>query len=379
MKTSKVDKILQSTAMAKPQGTRVRHFILENVASHPGDIAKRTATRFGITRQAVNKHLHRLVEEGSLTETGQTRNRSYALAALSEWDHSYPIETGLAEDVVWTREIRLALGNLADNVLRLWQHGFTEMFNNAIDHSEGSQIYVAIRRTARDTEMLIADNGVGIFRKIQTRLSLLDERHAILELSKGKLTTDPAHHTGEGIFFTSRMFDSFDILSGDVSFSQTYGDENDWIRDNPQFQNGTTVWMRLHNETNRTAKAIFDEYVSGDDYDFSRTVVPVVLAQYVGDPLISRSQAKRVLARVDLFRTVVFDFSGVESIGQAFADEIFRVFAQAHPAINLQFIHANTAVRQMIRRAQPQGTSRSTIKEPSGTAAVGRRKRRGDG
>jgi hypothetical protein len=52
-----------------------------------------------------------------------------------------------------------------------------------------------------------------------------------------------------------------------------------------------------------------------------------------GDPLISRSQAKRVLARVELFRTVLFDFSRVSSIGQAFADEMFRVFAHTHPGI----------------------------------------------
>jgi hypothetical protein len=69
-------------------------------------------------------------------------------------------------------------------------------------------------------------------------------------------------------------------------------------------------------------------------------------------PLISRSQAKRVLARVDLFRTVVFDFSQIDSIGQAFADEIFRVFAQSHPETKLQFIHANASVGTMITRAR---------------------------
>jgi hypothetical protein len=108
--------------------------------------------------------------------------------------------------------------------------------------------------------------------------------------------------------------------------------------------------MRLRNHSTRTPKKIFAEYVSGEDCDFSRTVVPVVLAQYVGDPLISRSQAKRVLSRVELFRTVVFDFSKVDAVGQAFADEIFRVFAKAHPGIDLQVIHANAAVRKMISR-----------------------------
>lgn len=342
--------------MARAQGNRVRGFILENVENHPTDIAKRTARRFGITRQAVHKHLTRLVRDGAITETGQTRDHTYRLAILSEWTKSYRIEGGLEEDVIWSRDVRPALGELADHVLLLWQHGFTEMFNNAIDHSEGSEIQVAIRQTAASTEMIVADNGVGIFRKIQSRLGLLDERHAILELSKGKLTTDPQRHTGEGIFFTSRMFDSFNILSGGVSFTHVSGEEQDWIRDDPEFRNGTTVWMRLSHRTTRTTRQIFDQYASAPDFDFSRTVVPVVLALHVGEPLISRSQAKRVLARVELFRTVVFDFSDVESIGQAFADEIFRVFAHAHPEIELQFVNANAAVRQMISRVRPTAT-----------------------
>jgi anti-sigma regulatory factor (Ser/Thr protein kinase) len=343
--------------MTRARGEDVRRFILDHVDEHPFDIAKRAASHFHITRQAVHKHMRRLVDEGALTEAGQTRSREYKLASRSKWEQTYPIEAALAEDIVWTRDVRTALGKLPDNVMKIWQHGFTEMFNNAIDHSQGSRIRVEIRGTTATTEMIVSDDGVGIFRKIQTRLGLLDERHAILELSKGKLTTDPTRHSGEGIFFTSRMFDSFDILSGGVSFSHTSGEENDWIRDNVQSATGTTVWMRLRNRTTRTTKKIFDQYVSGEDYDFSRTVVPVVLAQYAEDSLISRSQAKRVLARIDLFRTVVFDFSGVAAIGQAFADEIFRVFALAHPGIELQFVHANAPVRNMIQRARSSGNT----------------------
>src|ERR1700688_1088134 len=107
-------------------------------------------------------------------------------------------------------------------------YGFTEMFNNALDHSSGTSIYLTIRRNAVDREMIVQDDGVGIFKKIQTELGLLDERHVILELAKGKLTTDPERHTGEGIFFSSRMFDQFDILSGGVFFSHKFED-NDWI------------------------------------------------------------------------------------------------------------------------------------------------------
>ena len=96
--------------------------------------------------------------------------------------------------------------------MALWHYGFTEMFNNAVDHSQGGTIVVAVARTTMDTEMMIGDDGYGIFRKIQQALGLLDERHSVLELAKGKLTTDPRNHTGEGIFFTSRMFDHFRIF-----------------------------------------------------------------------------------------------------------------------------------------------------------------------
>lgn len=339
-------------ARVNSAGENVRRFIVGHVEKHPGNIAKVTAEHFKITRQAVNKHLQKLTAEGCLTETGKTRNRIYKLAALSTWQHTYEIVPSLAEDVVWTNDVSPALGQLPDNVKNIWHHGFTEMFNNVIDHSEGKSVSVHVTKTAATAEILIWDDGVGIFRKIQSKLGLLDERHAILELSKGKLTTDPRHHSGEGIFFTSRMFDSFEILSGGSYFTHEHGKPQDWILEASRERSGTAVFMRLNNHTSRTTTKVFDAYVSGEEFDFTKTVVPVDLARYGNDKLVSRSQAKRVLARVELFKTVAFDFKGVDYIGQAFSDEIFRVFANAHPDIELLAINANSAVKRMIARAR---------------------------
>jgi hypothetical protein len=110
--------------------------------------------------------------------------------------------------------------------------------------------------------------------------------------------------------------------------------------------------MKLSNHTSRTTARVFDQYTTGDEYGFTKTVVPVNLARYGNENLISRSQAKRVLARIELFKTVLFDFNDVPSIGQAFADEIFRVFAIGHPDIELVPIHANAEVKRMIERAR---------------------------
>lgn len=71
-----------------------------------------------------------------------------------------------------------------------------------------------------------------------------------------------------------------------------------------------------------------------------------------GTDLITRSQAKRLMQRVERFRTVMLDFSGVAGIGQAFANEVFRVFANAHPDVELVPVHTVPAVQQMIRRAE---------------------------
>jgi signal transduction histidine kinase len=91
------------------------------------------------------------------------------MAPQADWNQTYSLDAALAEDVVWMRDIRPELGQVPDDVLRIWQHGLTQMFNNAIDHSEGTKIHVEIRRTAATTEMIVADEGVGIFRKIQSR------------------------------------------------------------------------------------------------------------------------------------------------------------------------------------------------------------------
>ncbi len=335
----------------RKRGEEIRQFILDNIEHHPKDVVSLTSRTFDISRQAVNKHVQRLVGQHALLVRGTTRNRHYLLHPLEKWEHIYSLDSTLTEDTVWREDIAGFVGDLSDNVIDIWHYGVTEIINNAIDHSAGQRLHVQVTKTATNTEIVVYDDGEGIFKKIQRELGLLDERHSVLELSKGKLTTDPDNHTGEGVFFSSRMFDDFAILSGSVYFSHKFDDVEDWIMERQRFQTGTGVFMKMANNTTRTSKEIFDSFTSGDDYGFNKTVVPVRLTQYGDEKLISRSQAKRLLARVDKFKTVIFDFDDVETVGQAFADEIFRVFKNQHPEMDLIYIKANKQVQQMISRA----------------------------
>lgn len=334
------------------RGERVRRYILDRVEQSPEGVASAVREAFGISRQAVNRHLQRLCQEGILERSGHTRARQYRLGSLSSWSKAFPIEPGLAEDVVWSNDVSEALSGLERNAADIWHYGFTEMFNNAIDHSEGSAIHVSASRTALAGEIFITDNGCGIFKKIKQALGLVDEQHAVLELSKGKFTTDPQRHSGEGIFFASKMFDRFHIVSGGVCFSNAADEVEEWIWDRLDDVAGTSVYMKLRNETGRTAREVFDRFVSGDDYAVTETVVPVRTVRYGDEQLVSRSQAKRLLARVEQFKTVRLDFIRIDHIGPAFADEIFRVFALRHPHVELVAINTTTDIERMIARAR---------------------------
>ncbi|HEX7339375.1 MAG TPA: STAS-like domain-containing protein [Rhodanobacteraceae bacterium] len=229
------------------------------------------------------------------------------------------------------------------------------MVNNAIDHSEGRHLALTVLSKDGTTMLWVSDDGIGIFRKIAKALALPDDRLALLELAKGKFTTNPREHTGEGVFFSSRVFDFFHIASGGLVFDHSAEHDKDLLTETPPGRDlaGTTVLMSIKNASRRTLKQVFDAFSSGpDEYSFAKTIVPVRLARIGNENLISRSQAKRLMLRVEGFRHVVLDFASVPIIGQSFADEVFRVFALRYPDVELVAIHAVPAVQQMIRRAQ---------------------------
>lgn len=344
-------------AGTRERGREIRRFILGQAGAHPEDVAQVTAARFGISRQAVNKHLGSLVAEGLLNAQGATRNRRYSLSVLDRKEMVVPLTNQTEEDRVWRRDVEPFMADLPGTAMKIWQYGLTEMLNNAIDHSSGNRVWIVMERTAVDARITLIDDGEAIFHKIARDMQLDDERHAVLELAKGKLTTDPERHTGEGIFFTSRLFDRFALLSHGVFFPHDEATREYCVQKSVPVSagfvvDGTAVFLELNNDTERTLQQVFDEYTTDGDYGFSKTVVPVRLVRYGNEALVSRSQAKRLLTRLDRFKTVVLDFEGVEQIGQGFADELFRVFVRAHPSVELVPVNENRQAKSMIRRAQ---------------------------
>lgn len=328
----------------------VQEFVFDEIEAGRSNLANSIQDRFKVSRPTAHNYLRRLIDSGDISRTGAGRyDFVHEIHELSF------IVDGLEEDRVWSVEIDPVLSQLPQNVRDIWHYGCTEMINNVIDHANSDVVGVLVDKTARSTGISVSDSGIGIFRKIASALRLEDDRHAVLELAKGKVTTDPENHTGEGIFFSSRVFDHYLIVSGDVFFTHDVDSDFDWIfgGEEPLEEiRGTFVTMELSNSSNKTLQDVFDQYATDtEDYRFDKTIVPIRLMTYGDDRLVSRSQAKRLLSRIDRFRHVILDFDGVDAIGQAFSDEIFRVFAGKHPEIEIVAIQANEQVSRMISRA----------------------------
>ena len=110
--------------------------------------------------------------------------------------------------------------------------------------------------------------------------------------------------------------------------------------------------MEISPFSKRTTKSVFDKFASSD-HGFDKTVVPVSLARYGKENLVSRSQAKRLLARLDRFKIVMLDFEKVPHIGRAFADEIFRVFENANPNTTIVPYNYNKSIKKLIDEFSP--------------------------
>lgn len=308
-----------------------------------GEVAKAA----GVSRQAAHYHLVQMVRDGELHRVGAGRGSRYVPDA--DLDRTYPLE-GLEEDRVWD-EVAADVPEIQGappNVRSIMRYAFTEMLNNAIDHSGGSEARVKV--WARDTlSFEVNDDGVGAFRHVRERLELPDDLAALQQLSKGRETTAPDRHSGEGIFFTSKAVDRFELDANRLRWIVDNGRGDQAVGDAPEHA-GTRVRCDVDPAIRRTLAEVFEPFVDEETLEFARTVVPLAMFEAEGG-FVSRSEAKRLGTRLERFREAVVDFSSVGEVGLAFVDELFRVWANEHPETRLVPINMSPMVERVVRRS----------------------------
>ena len=317
-------------------------YLLEKIESGAESISKVVAQELKVSTNTVNTYLKELLEQNIIVK------QKRGIYELVKTAHDYPLRRseGHLDTDTYAFEVCLKphISMHDKNVQDIWAYTFSEMTNNVMDHSEAENLFVRIEQDYLNTRVMLLDDGIGIFEKIKNHFKLPSVEEAICELFKGKLTTDAENHSGEGIFFSSKLMDTFFILSSKKVFTNNKY-ENERIFDVPSDDGkGTCVLMSLSNFSHKHSKEVFDMY-SNIDGGFTRTRIP--MKNIFESSPVSRSQAKRVCNRLERFKEVVLDFEGIDWMGQGFAHQLFVIFRREHPDIALITEHMSEAVEKM--------------------------------
>ena len=328
---------------------QVIQYMLKLIAANDKKLVSKILDAFDgeISKSSVYNCLNKLCEEGIIKNNGT----SYELVT-TEHSFEYQNNGSLGEDRIFEKDIAPLIAGLPQNVFSVWRYAFTEMMNNAIEHSAASAICVAVLKNALSTVIIIADNGMGIFNNIRNYVKKEKNEDISLEesatlLFAGKFTTAESMHSGEGIFFTSHLMDSFMIVSESVVFSRdNFSDLN--FESHTFDDQSTTVIMELDNNSKKTTREIFNRF-SDIDEGFIKTQIPIAHIFSCAGP-VSRSEARRLGELIVKFKEIELDFINVEEVGQAFVHELFIVWQRNNPDVKLTVSNACDDVDFMIRR-----------------------------
>lgn len=325
----------------------IRHYILEKIDQKDPALSKTVSETFGINQATVHNYIKELIQEGIVH---RVKRGEYDLVS-QVYTHLLKRSEGHLDSDTYAYEAHFKkhIAAFAPNVREIWDYAFSEMANNVMDHSNAENLHLLIMQDYLKTTVFLTDDGVGIFKKIKDHFGFETLEDAIVELFKGKLTTDATRHSGEGIFFSSRLMDNFLILSDQKIFTHNKF-EDSAMKSIPGYQKpGTCVMMELSNFSQKKAREIFDVYA---DVDGGFTKTRILLKNMFDASPVSRSQAKRVCHRLENFEEVILDFEGLEWMGQGFAHQIFVVFQNAHPNLLLLPVNMNEAVAKMYRHVK---------------------------
>ena len=312
----------------------------------------------GFSRAYINRFFQELKKDGVIALIGKANKAHYVLAQKEHGMKKRILSikrilknVDLSEDII-LEEIKNDSGiffGLPKNIINILNYAFTEMLNNAIEHSLSKKITVFMSRLAKTSiRFEVVDFGIGIFKNIMLKKKLNDEIEAIQDLLKGKQTTNPKEHSGEGIFFTSKAADRLIIQGSGKKLILDNIIDDVFIKDAPKAK-GTKVFFEISINSKKDLSNIFREYAEGA-FEFGKTKVIVDLFR-MNNSYISRSQARRILAGLEKFKTIILDFKNIETVGQGFVDEVFRVWQNRHPRIKISYQNANENVLFMIKRA----------------------------
>jgi len=326
---------------------QIQNFILDNLSGHQRDIIKAAIGKFGVSRQAVLKHMNTLIREKRVVAYGKTRDRYYELEPMLNYTKLVDISKGFKANHFLHKEIVPSLNNLPKNISEICEFSLSAMIQNILDHSHATHFSIKLFSTHEETHVLVTDNGVGIFHHIREGLGLDGKTISAIELAKGPRLHEVGSHAGDDLQAIMMMFGITTIDSSEISLC--YENLKDrWSMQESKQANGTKIHLEIDTKHTGTCNDAFNKLFSNEK---SIVRIPVNLARTNGELLTTKEQAQKLVHNIELSKEVEFDFTGIELIGPAFAHELVWFSRKKNKSIDIDWINAADTVDLLMSRA----------------------------
>src|SRR3989344_2924171 len=151
----------------------IRRLILRKLAKKKTLKASDIVRATGFSRAYINRFFQELQNEGKIVLLGKANRSRYASTKTARGAKKELLSVSrilknknLSEDLVLDG-IKQDTGiflDLSKNIANIIDYSFTEMLNNAIEHSRSSEIAIQMKRDKSGISFEVVDSGIGIFR-----------------------------------------------------------------------------------------------------------------------------------------------------------------------------------------------------------------------
>ena len=326
----------------------IKSFILDNIPKHQKDIIQTTIHRFGISRQAIHKHMKRLIDEKKVIAHGTTKGRYYELIPYVNFNKNLEINQIISVEELIKDYVEPHIQGLPKNIFQIFEFSISALINNVLEHSNASKLYYKIFINHNEAHFILNDNGEGIFNNIKSKFKLPNVCFAALELTKGYVSTNPKIHSGEELYAVMNLFDFTKIDSSGRSL--TFVNENtDWELKPSLQKKGSRFHLKISASSRRTCAEIFEKIFENEK---SRIRIPVGLLDISKYKVISsRSQAKNLLRNVENYKKIEFDFKKIDLIGPAFAEALVKDVKKFNQYADIKWVNTNNTVDLLMSRS----------------------------
>ena len=327
---------------------KIKQFILNNISLHQKDIIYTAINQFGISRQAALKHMNALIDDKKVMAYGKTRDRRYKLIPQVNFNKTLRIDSNFNSYEVTQKQILIHLESLSKNIFQICEYSIEALVNNIVDHANASSLYVKLFLTYSDFHIIISDNGSGLFENIKSKLDLPTIQSAAIEIAKGKITTSPLHHSGDALHTIFHLFDWVKIDSS--GYGMIFDNKNKiWKIDYSKQEHGTRVHLQINPNSNRTIEKVFQNLFNKEEQSIQ---IPISLLKEPNkNSLHSNSHAKSIFWNINYLNAIKFDFSHIDLIGPAFADELVRQSRSIDREVEINWVNSNQTIDLLMNRA----------------------------